>query len=532
MTRAFTCPSSGAPNTFQSSASVPSAQQRRRAPAAAGPLPEPRSERRVTVVIVGGGIAGLSAGWKLQKAGFHDFEILELEGEAGGNARFGQNAVSAYPWGAHYVPFPTRESRAVRELLRELGAIWAYDAAGRPVYEETFVCNAPEERLFIYGKWQDGLLPLTAATATDLESVRPVPRHHRRLPRVPRRRRPAGLRHSRWSGARATHACWRSTGCRCAISCCSTSWIRRRSTGTWTTAVATTTAAMRPMCRRGPGCTTSPAAKEESATPSETTVLTWPEGNGWIVRRLKEKLAGRIRSHALVFRVQSLTGRAVAVDSYDPRERLSTRVIAEDVVFACPTFLARFLMPGLEPQARADLAGFDYAPWLVANLTLRAFPLQRAGVPISWDNVIYDSPSLGYVVATHQSLQSRPLATVLTYYHALAGLATASRRTELLQAGWERWVGFILHDLSKPHPEIRDLVTNLDIMLWGHAMICPRPGFVWGEARQRLAGHQGPVLFAHSDLSGFSLFEEAQYRGVLAAEEILHRRTVPFASSL
>jgi hypothetical protein len=121
---------------------------------------------------------------------------------------------------------------------------------------------------------------------------------------------------------------------------------------------------------------------------------------------------------------------------------------------------------------------------------------------------------------------------VLTYYHALAGLPAASRRTELLQAGWERWVGFILHDLSKPHPEIPDLVTNLDIMLWGHAMICPRPGFVWGEARQRLAGHRGPILFAHSDLSGFSLFEEAQYRGVLAAEEILRRRTVPFASSL
>jgi hypothetical protein len=29
------------------------------------------------------------------------------------------------------------------------------------------------------------------------------------------------------------------------------------------------------------------------------------------------------------------------------------------------------------------------------------------------------------------------------------------------------------------------------------------------------------VLFAHSDLSGYSVFEEAHYRGVLAAERAL-----------
>ena len=52
-------------------------------------------------------------------------------------------------------------------------------------------------------------------------------------------------------------------------------------------------------------------------------------------------------------------------------------------------------------------------------------------------------------------------------------------------------------------------------------MTRPRPGFVWGEARQRLLNAQDRVLFAHSDLSGYSIFEEANYRGVLAAERVL-----------
>jgi hypothetical protein len=32
---------------------------------------------------------------------------------------------------------------------------------------------------------------------------------------------------------------------------------------------------------------------------------------------------------------------------------------------------------------------------------------------------------------------------------------------------------------------------------------------------------RGRILFANSDLSGFSIFEEAQYRGVYAADSVL-----------
>ncbi|HZH33365.1 MAG TPA: FAD-dependent oxidoreductase, partial [Pyrinomonadaceae bacterium] len=55
-------------------------------------------------VIVGGGVAGLAAAWKLQKAGFEDFVLLELEPAIGGTARSGKSHVSGYPWGAHYLP--------------------------------------------------------------------------------------------------------------------------------------------------------------------------------------------------------------------------------------------------------------------------------------------------------------------------------------------------------------------------------------------------------------------------------------------
>jgi len=63
-------------------------------------------------------------------------------------------------------------------------------------------------------------------------------------------------------------------------------------------------------------------------------------------------------------------------------------------------------------------------------------------------------------------------------------------------------------------------------------MIQPRVGFIWGKARWRAAQPQGNIYFAHSDLSGFSIFEEAQYRGILAAEKIVAKHGIAFSSSL
>ncbi|MBV9885577.1 MAG: NAD(P)/FAD-dependent oxidoreductase, partial [Acidobacteria bacterium] len=66
----------------------------------------PTKKEKFPVVIVGGGVAGLSAAWRFRKRGFTDFVLLEMNDAAGGNARWGQNEITAYPWAAHYIPVP------------------------------------------------------------------------------------------------------------------------------------------------------------------------------------------------------------------------------------------------------------------------------------------------------------------------------------------------------------------------------------------------------------------------------------------
>ncbi|MEP6540503.1 MAG: FAD-dependent oxidoreductase, partial [Bryobacteraceae bacterium] len=127
----------------------------------------PSTQRvKIPVVIVGGGMAGLSAAWRLDKKGFHDFVLLEMEPQAGGNARSGENEISAYPWAAHYVPVPNPEAIFVRELMEELGVL----KDGK--WDERALCFSPQERLFLHGRWQENLEPEIAATAKDREQFR------------------------------------------------------------------------------------------------------------------------------------------------------------------------------------------------------------------------------------------------------------------------------------------------------------------------------------------------------------------------
>jgi len=482
-------------------------------------FPRPSATESHRVVIVGAGISGLAAAWRLAKAGFHDFRVLELEREPGGNARFGVNPVSPYPWGAHYIALPTREAVHTRELLADLGVLQGDPRAARPRYEERYLCHDPQERLYRNGRWQDGLLPEIGASAADRVQYRRfedlIAKYRARrghdgrkafaIPTAASAREPDLVALDRMTmrefllanGLDSAPLHWYvNYGCRDDFG---TDYAQ---TSAWA----------------GVHYFASHDAEAEHADPH--TVLTWPEGNGWVVRQLAERLAGRIVGAAAVYRVHD-RGKRVEVDCYRLDQDRAVRITAERVIFAAPAFLLPYVLEGAPAGIAAAARAVEYAPWLVANLTLRAVPDEPAGGALAWDNVLYDSPALGYVVATHQRLRTAPGPTVLTYYLPLTAVAPAVARERLLAVAREEWAGQILGDLARPHPGIRELTERLDVFRWGHAMVRPVPGFIWGDARATLSALRGRVHLAHSDLSGMSLFEEATYRGATAAEAVL-----------
>ncbi len=235
----------------------------------AGDFPEPDGETRTGVVIVGGGVAGLSAAWQLQARGLADVTLLELEREVGGNAASGANAVSAYPWGAHYVPLLTREATHAQALFEALGIITGRAADGDPVYNEFYLCADPRERLYALGRWQDDLLPQLGVSDADRAPVRGF---FAAMAAFRARAAPTGARRSpsRSTPAPPTRRCARWTARPWPAGCAPRAGTARRCTGTWTTARGTTTAPPPPKCPPGRASTTSPpgTARARTTTPN------------------------------------------------------------------------------------------------------------------------------------------------------------------------------------------------------------------------------------------------------------------------
>ena len=181
--------------------------------------------------------------------------------------------------------------------------------------------------------------------------------------------------------------------------------------------------------------------------------LTWPEGNGRLVDHLAKSATRRIVTGALVFDLIPRTARGgpVSLRYLDAAKDEVVAVEARDAVAAIPKYaLARVLAPW-RAAPPAFLSGLDYAPWLVANVTLSGRPKER-GFPMAWDNVLYDSPSLGYVVATHQTGPASGRddgPTVWTWYHAYAGEETKAARQKLYGATWDELASAVLADLCR-----------------------------------------------------------------------------------
>jgi len=482
------------------------------------------------VVIVGGGVAGLSAARKLKQAGV-DFVLLELEPEVGGTAISGKSPVVAYPWAAHYLPVPLPHNTELINLLDEMDLLEGRSADGTPIVAEQFLCRDPQERLFIDGKWQEGLFPWAQASDDDITQLKSFQ-----------------TAIDRW-------VAWRDSDGKRAFSIpvadCSTDdeimALDKLSMLQWMTDQGWTSRHLKwyvdYACRDDYGLNSDQtsawagifyfAARISKPGVASQSFITWPEGNGRLVAHLRKYVADHI-----------LTGHAVSQivppENTATGDEKSTKIIAfqtanssplansppevhgwkaRHVIVAAPPFLTAHLIADYHEFGPSSIKDFEFGSWLVANLHLDDRPSNDSFV-MSWDNVIYDSPSLGYVTATHQRGIDRG-PTILTYYFPLCDASPKAARERLLRLSWKDWADVVLTDLERAHPEIRRLTKRLDIMRWGHAMIRPTPGFISGPARSECSKPFRNVHFAHNALSGIPLFEEAFYHGNRAASEIL-----------
>jgi monoamine oxidase len=474
-----------------------------------------------TVAIIGGGIAGLSSAWWLKKQGFSNFVLLELEPEVGGNSCYGKNQISSYPWGAHYIPIPNKESQYVRILFEELGIIESYKN-NLPVYNELYLCHEPQERLFKDGAFHEGLVPKRGLQETDKEQLAAFFNMMEEFRgKVGSDDKPAFAIPLNLSSSNSEFTNLDKISM--------LEWMQSKNFNSkpllWYVNYC---------CRDDYGALAQNVSawagihyfagrKGTGANAEQNAVLTWPNGNGFIVQQLKDRLKDHIVTNCAASNIKT-DGAKLSVTYTDTKTKACLNLVSKYVIFAAPRFLAKYICQNsvLDPQSKALSQDLIYAPWMVANITLKHLPV-RDGEQPAWDNVSYYSPSLGYVVNTHQNLSTRQKGTVITYYYPMSSKNPLSARKELAKASCRQWSELIVDDLEKIHPQIKDSILAIDLWPWGHGMISPGVGFIWGNTRKKMQDNVGNLYFAHSDMSGISNFEEAQYHGVRAAQKIIDK---------
>jgi hypothetical protein len=492
-------------------------------------LPPPSGEIVTDVAILGSGVAALTAAWKLSRAGFHRFVVMSGP-EFGGNAAGGRFGELGFPRGAHYIPLPSIESVHVREILADLGLLSGDPMAARPYFDETALVHAPEARIYYDGKWQEGVLPTQGVSAQDLAE------QNRFFKYIESLKQTKGA-----DGKRVfcipIELCSTDPEWRALDAATFKQWLEQQHYASpvlhWY---------LDHVCRDDYGASYDQvsawaglhyfASRAGHARNAEDgAVLTWPDGLNAMITRMSEAIdrrrrgtepwrragfAARVQERAAGVEIVCLQREATAVRSFVIR--------AKRAICGMPLLVAARVVPQLADygfDARAHMP--SYAPWMVSNFLMRRFPQEQEGSALSWDNLLYRGRGLGYVVSTHQDIRvARPAQTVFSAYQALSRRKPAEVRKWLTSAGARELYDEAACDLSEVYGFRFPLhVQALDITVRGHAMASPLRGFLDNPGLQALRAADRRILFAHSDLSGYSVFEEAAWWGYQAARKVL-----------
>ncbi len=475
-------------------------------------FPEPKESEYQDVLIIGGGISGLSAARKMTKTGIKKVKLLEMEPEVGGNSRSGSNQWGAYPLGAHYLPLPSLDSVPLINFLKEADVITGFDLKGIPEYNPYYLCHDPHERLFIHGYWQEGLIPQKGIPKADEEQIERFQDHMKQLrfmkggdgrwlfdlpidlsSEEPSYRRLDEISFAQWltdNGFTSPYLLWYCNYC------------MRDDYGGDCTKVSAW-AGIHYFCSR-----------REDEVHEKGSILTWPEGNAFLMKALRRQSDIDVGTSEMAIKIEE-KGEEVEVVTYLADRQVTKRYRSRQVILCTPAMLSKRLLSEKQMVRPASV------PWVVCNVSLKVLH-QGPGLSLCWDNVFYGSQSLGYIYANHQSLKTHHDAINLSLYWPMDQEDISTERRSLLTKDEEYWKSKVIKELSIAHRISEEDILHIEVWQWGHGMVRPEVNYLWNKRLKNAPPTANRnIHFAHTDFGGISVFEEAFYQGYRAAESVI-----------
>jgi len=476
-------------------------------------LPEP-DEHLYQCIIVGGGMSGLVAAWKLKKLGMNDILILEKDERMGGlccsdtiNGITGARA-SAYP------SFPFDDN--MTELYEELRFISIDKKTETITVNPQNVLSPPYDQVYIEGKWisdpfeKEGIdkLPLSQKTKNDLVALK------EELEKL-----------YEWTDARGNGA----FDCPVNQSAKKMRYLDDMTLGEYALSKGWGIEMIKifdPLLKSAYGlghdrisawAALDILADELLPGDDDEQSIGFSGGNAFFAETLTAKLSpGILKTKTIVTQI-SQNAEEVCVGVIENGNAKGYR--SQTVIFAAPQFMVPYLISGL-PKERLEAAmEFEYCCYVVANVEVSKTP---AGLSYS-NQMVGDFMISDFIVADwtkHTDPLKAPLdrKNLLTVYCPF----TADERSKLLSSPIDVWEKKILSDLDKVIPGVSDTVSGFHLYRWGHAFSVPKKGWVFSTARKLSIKPWERIFFAHADVEGIPTIDHAMTSGFRAANEVIN----------
>lgn len=464
------------------------------------------------VCVIGSGISGLTCCWKLLTSGYKGKIVLITGCETLGNSADIKIENGYYPTGAHYLPLQNEESKHSREILKFFDVIKEGEFSQTPTYNNQHLVFSPMERVLFENEWREGLYKKNELSIKFFEFIETFKNKKgsdgKKLFSIPL---PLSSKNSQYLD-KISFKDWLIQNKY--IDDNLWAYLDYCCRDDYGTNIATTSAwaGIHYFAGRTGKC---------SNMPSET-ILTWKNGNAFLAKKLFNYIQDKITV---------IEGSAYHFD-YDTKNisvgNLKSgkfyKVNTKNTVFATPLNIINHISnkPLLDNKIIPD-----HCVWMVSNFLFNELPRELVkGIGLAYDNVVFPSDNLGYVFSDNQSMELSRDKKVLTTYTCLSNIKMSDSRKKLLSMNKQELLDLSMKDLITSYGKsVHLLIDSVDINIRGHAMPYPNVGFLErNQSIQTMANSlkKDRIFFAHSDLSGISIFEEATWWGYQAAKDILN----------
>lgn len=430
---------------------------------------------RVDVVVIGGGLAGLTAGYNLRDT---SVVVLEKEDAGGGKTRRLQMGAWKRPTGAVYTVAPFGKLVKMydelglkpRRLKAPIHNMWTKDGVlVEWLSKETILklARGPRERECLarfsaymseFAQKEPVTIPVTDSDAAALAELDNVSQHAFLEKRFCRRAAEIG------------------------------DWHARDVFGA--------------------------GAKDYSAAlgmlylgEEDVDAFSWPGGLGEIGDKMAEALGPALRTGAFVHEISQDADGVRVVYAQDGRRR---ELRAKSAVVAVPSMVGLRIIKGLSKEKRAAMEKVRYSAYTTAALRFRK--------PVYKDSFVLWAPGLSFMDITFsggERLEDFADAAEGQVAVAYLPVGPASRR-KLLGSSDKAIEAAIRADLEKVLPGAGKELEEVHIVRWGHAMPIMGPGYLT-KIQPLLRQPEGRLFFAGVDLE-VPAVEGAMFSGIAAAD--------------